>query len=130
MRLTTPPAARAFAPARFAFWIQAAAPAYNSVQRSRPKAVTHRPFQPSASQFFLDKLARFFANPKARSESGKGRFSRRLLSLFRPAVAELARSGERRGLFYENENFTYKKFNEPLTFLPRFPSHPACACLL
>ena len=49
-----------------------------------------------------------------RSESGRERFSRQLLSLFQTCSRTINQSGAQKPLFYENENFTHNKFDETL----------------
>src|SRR5215472_15950400 len=73
-----------------------------------------------------------------RSGSGRGRFSRQPFSLVQTYSRTINQSGERKGFFYENKNFTHGKFHEPLvpplrdspgTFhSARARSHMADAC--
>src|SRR5262249_24173075 len=56
---------------------------------------------------------------KPRSESGRRRFSRQLVSLVQTFSRTINPSGEQKGLFYENENFTHKNFDLSLVLLSR-----------
>src|SRR5262245_4281280 len=64
---------------------------------------------------------------------GEGRFSRQLLPLFQTCDRRINQSGGTKCLFYENGNFTRKKFNEPVVPPlrdPRGTLHRACSRLV
>src|SRR5262249_1713756 len=78
----------------------------------------------------LYQLARFFAkDKKPLSGSGRGRFSRQLLSLFQTCSCRVNQSGEPKDLFHENQNFIHKKSDEPLAYAASILTHLARARL-
>jgi hypothetical protein len=73
----------------------------------------------------LATLARFWQKNRNQDlNPGGGASPDSFFPSFRPAVAQLTRRGTE-SLFYENENFTHKKFDEPVACAACVPSHSA-----
>src|SRR5262245_52779494 len=90
--------------------------AYGSVQQGRSKAVTHHVNYSFIIIFMLTRWRDFRQNSwKPRSAPGRGALlPTAFFPSFRPASAKLTNRGGTEKLFYENENFTHNKFDEPV----------------
>jgi hypothetical protein len=78
----------------------------------------------------LDKHGRFFANlgiAKVVLNQGEDTSPPSFSPLPDLQFAESTPTGEQKDLFYENENFSHKKFNEPLGVATQFGCYPARA---